>query len=128
MTLSISVDHFDYRPMARSKEPEIFTFDQLPAQMRQRNTAIRHRKKNTRVMYPAKVRKYLPPVEKSPVKRWLLILCLIVFMQIYTEEPSVETATPSPAEGPLRTWRARTCPSRSISSCLSSPPNSRLAR
>lgn len=50
-------------------------------------------------MYPATVRKYLPPAEKSPAKRWLLALCLVVFLQIYTEEPYVEAAvgTESPS-------------------------------
>lgn len=61
-------------------------------------STVRQRRKNTRVMYPAQVRKYLPPPEKSPAKRWLLILCLVVFLQIYTEEPNVETTTTSAAE------------------------------
>ncbi|XP_036383838.1 radiation-inducible immediate-early gene IEX-1 [Megalops cyprinoides] len=97
--MSISLEHFDYRPMMpRSTEPEIFTFEQVPAELPLRNTPVRHRRKNTRVMYPSNVRKYLPPAEKSPAKRWLLILCLVVFLQIYTEEPCMEA--PSTAESP----------------------------
>ncbi|XP_061117643.1 radiation-inducible immediate-early gene IEX-1 [Conger conger] len=94
------VSNFDYRSMPRSKEPEIFTFEPVPLQyVPLRNTSFRPRRKNTRVMYPANVRKYLPKPEKSPAKRWLLILCLVVFLQIYTEEPNVEaTTTQSAAE------------------------------
>ncbi|XP_058230326.1 radiation-inducible immediate-early gene IEX-1 [Hemibagrus wyckioides] len=75
-----------YRAAARSTEPEVFTFDRLPEQ---RFTPPRQqqqqRRKVTRVMYPAKVRKYLPPAEKSLAKRWLLALCLVLLAQIYTE-------------------------------------------
>lgn len=52
---------------------------------------IRPKKRCTRVMYPAKVRMHLPPPEKSQAKRWLVILCLVVLWQIYTEEPCAET-------------------------------------
>ncbi|XP_065106120.1 radiation-inducible immediate-early gene IEX-1 [Paramisgurnus dabryanus] len=94
--------HFDFRPM-RSTEPEIFTFERIPETQQSfphRGAPVRPRKRNTRVMYPAQVRKYLPPVEKSRAKRWLFILCLVVFMQIYTEEGSVESTQ---AEGPAAT-------------------------
>ncbi|KAJ8414118.1 hypothetical protein AAFF_G00067160 [Aldrovandia affinis] len=111
MILSLYANQFDHRPTPRSQEPEIFTFDQLPARVSQRNTSVRHRRKNTRVMYPATVRKYLPPAEKSPAKRWLLALCLVVFLQIYTEEPCVETGTPSAAESPTAADVAREDPS-----------------
>ncbi|XP_059399598.1 uncharacterized protein LOC132131556 [Carassius carassius] len=88
---------FEFRPMMppRNTEPEIFTFERIPEPQQpafpHRGAPVRPRKRNTRVMYPSKVRKYLPPAEKSPAKRWLIILCLVVFMQIYTEEGSVET-------------------------------------
>ncbi|XP_043096758.1 radiation-inducible immediate-early gene IEX-1 [Puntigrus tetrazona] len=96
---------FDFRAMMpRNTEPEIFTFERIPEPQQPafppRGAAVRPRKRNTRVMYPSKVRKYLPPAEKSPAKRWLLVLCLVVFMQIYTEEGSVET---SQSEGPTFT-------------------------
>ncbi|XP_010887767.2 radiation-inducible immediate-early gene IEX-1 [Esox lucius] len=84
-----------YRPMPRSKEPEIFTFERIPVQEPERSLPLRPRKRNTRVQYPANVRKYLPPAEKSPAKRWLVALCLVLFLQIYTEEASVETTTSS---------------------------------
>ncbi|XP_056602526.1 radiation-inducible immediate-early gene IEX-1 [Triplophysa dalaica] len=96
--------HFDFRPvMQRNTEPEIFTFERIPEPhptLAYRAAATRPRKRNTRVMYPSKVRKYLPPAEKSPAKRWLLALCLVVFMQIYTEEGSVESTQ---SEGPAFT-------------------------
>ncbi|XP_077097833.1 radiation-inducible immediate-early gene IEX-1 [Siphateles boraxobius] len=87
---------FGFRSMEpRNTEPEIFTFERIPEPQRQsfnpRGASQRPRKRNTRVMYPPKVRKYLPPAEKSPAKRWLIALCLVVFLQIYTEEGSVET-------------------------------------
>lgn len=94
-----SQSQFDFRPMMpRNTEPEIFTFEQPAFPIR--GAAVRPRKRNTRVMYPSKVRKYLPPAEKSPAKRWLLVLCLVVFMQIYTEEESVENTQ---SEGPTFT-------------------------
>ncbi|KTG34842.1 hypothetical protein cypCar_00018133 [Cyprinus carpio] len=90
--------------MPRNTEPEIFTFERIPEPQQPafhpRGAAVRPRKRNTRVMYPSKVRKYLPPAEKSPAKRWLLVLCLVVFLQIYTEEGSVETTQ---SEGPTFT-------------------------
>lgn len=100
---------FDFRQMMpRNTEPEIFTFERIPEPQQPafppRGAAVRPRKRNTRVMYPSKVRKYLPPAEKSPAKRWLLVLCLVVFMQIYTEEGSVETTQ---SEGP--TFTDATC-------------------
>ncbi|XP_067087547.1 radiation-inducible immediate-early gene IEX-1 [Osmerus mordax] len=96
---NLNQEQFPNRTMLRSREPEIFTFERIPDQTQHTSSSLRPRKRNMRVMYPAKVRKYLPPAEKSPAKRWLLALCLVVFLQIYTEEPCVETAvaTESPA-------------------------------
>nr|XP_057927107.1 radiation-inducible immediate-early gene IEX-1 [Doryrhamphus excisus] len=93
MTLRRRESFVSSRLSNRSTEPEIFTFEQIPTQA----TAvpsfvpIRPRKRCTRVMYPAKVRMHLPPPEKSPAKRWLLLLILVVLWQIYTEEPCVDT-------------------------------------
>ncbi|XP_056147129.1 radiation-inducible immediate-early gene IEX-1 [Lampris incognitus] len=77
------------RAMAtRSTKPEVFTFERIPAQTAAPSYApIRPRRRAIRVMYPAKVRMYLPPAERSPAKRWLLALCLVVLWQIYSEEP-----------------------------------------
>ncbi|GAA6095516.1 uncharacterized protein LOC117595979 [Tachysurus ichikawai] len=74
-----------YRLKARSTEPEVFTFDRLPEQHVNPPRQQQQRRRVARVMYPAKVRKYLPPAEKSFAKRWLLALCLVLLAQIYTE-------------------------------------------
>lgn len=77
----------------RSTEPEVFTFERIPAQATAVSSYVplRPKKRCTRVMYPAKVRMHLPPPEKNQAKRWLIILCLVVLWQIYTEEPCAET-------------------------------------
>lgn len=80
------------RTATRSTEPEVFTFERIPAQATALRSyvPIRPRKRCTRVMYPAKVRMHLPPPEKNQAKRWLVILCLVVLWQIYTEEPCAD--------------------------------------
>lgn len=95
MTLTVKRESFALSRMAtRSTEPEVFTFERIPAQA----TAvpsfvpIRPKKRCTRVMYPAKVRMHLPPPEKSQAKRWLVALCLVVLWQIYSEDPCAEAA------------------------------------
>ncbi|XP_041098563.1 radiation-inducible immediate-early gene IEX-1 [Polyodon spathula] len=80
------------RVMNGRKEPEIFTFEELPLQVR-RSSLGKPRRRPARVMYPSKVRKYLPPGEKSPAKRLFLVLCVVLFLQIYTEDPTQETPT-----------------------------------
>ncbi|KAM8886050.1 radiation-inducible immediate-early gene IEX-1 [Spinachia spinachia] len=91
-------------PFARSTEPEVFTFERIPTQASAvlSYVPIRPRKRCTRVMYPAKVRMHLPPPERSPAKRWLLVLCLVVLWQIYTEEPcGADPLAPGSADGPV---------------------------
>ncbi|KAL4646554.1 radiation-inducible immediate-early gene IEX-1 [Arapaima gigas] len=95
---SLYARHLTFNQLPRNSEPEIFTFEAAPATQSQRSSQ-RHRRRNPRILYPSKVRKYLPPAEKSPVKRWLLILCLVVCLQIYTEEAYTETpVADAPAE------------------------------
>lgn len=95
MTLTVrKQESFAFSGMAtRSTEPEVFTFERIPAQATAVRSCvpIRPKKRCTRVMYPAKVRMHLPPPEKNQAKRWLVILCLVVLWQIYTEEPCAET-------------------------------------
>lgn len=81
------------RTAARSTEPEVFTFERITPQATavRSYVPIRPKKRCTRVMYPAKVRMHLPPPEKNQAKRWLIILCLVVLWQIYTEEPCADT-------------------------------------
>ncbi|KAF7687734.1 radiation-inducible immediate-early gene IEX-1 [Silurus meridionalis] len=96
-----------YRPVLRNTEPEVFTFDQDPNQnLLQHRQPPQQRRRVMRVMYPAKVRKYLPPAEKSPAKRWLLALCLVLLAQIYTERDDEldmpeQAALSSPLTGDL---------------------------
>lgn len=87
--------HSAYRPL-RSTEPEVFTFDPVPDQHFSLHRQ-QQRRRVTRVMYPAKVRKYLPPAEKSPAKRWLLALCLVLLAQIYTERDDEHDVTEAAA-------------------------------
>lgn len=89
-------------PARRSTEPEIFTFDAVPPeQQQQRTSPPRARRRVTRVLYPARVRRYLPPAEKNPAKRLLLALCLLLLAQIYTERAEDELLheTETRAEG-----------------------------
>ncbi|KAL3062353.1 hypothetical protein OYC64_002209 [Pagothenia borchgrevinki] len=94
MTLTVQQERYGFSRMAtRSTEPEVFTFERIPTQATAVRSCvpIRPKKRCTRVMYPAKVRMHLPPQEKSQAKRWLVILCLVVLWQIYTEEPCADT-------------------------------------
>lgn len=103
VTLTVQRESFAFSRMAtRSTEPEVFTFERIPAQATavRSYVPIRPKKRCTRVMYPAKVRMHLPPPEKSQAKRWLVILCLVVLWQVYTEEPCAETPLGS-ADSPV---------------------------
>ncbi|XP_061673713.1 radiation-inducible immediate-early gene IEX-1 [Syngnathoides biaculeatus] len=79
----------------RNTQPEVFTFDHIPAAAASYPAPTRPKKRCTRVMYPAKVRMHLPPPEKSAAKRWLLLLVLVLLWQIYTEEPCADSPTGS---------------------------------
>lgn len=137
MTLTVQQESFAFSRMAaRSTEPEVFTFERIPAQATAVRSfvPIRPKRRCTRVMYPAKVRMHLPPPEKSQAKRWLVILCLVVLWQIYTEEPCAETTLGS-ADSPVGDYQcfalqsaeeqARQFPDLSASSeLLSASPSS----
>lgn len=93
-TLAVQESFALSRMSARSTEPEIFTFDRVPAQATAVRSVvpIRPRKRCSRVMYPPKVRMHLPPPERmSSATRWLVVLVLVVLLQIYYEDPCVET-------------------------------------
>ncbi|XP_049908106.1 radiation-inducible immediate-early gene IEX-1 [Epinephelus moara] len=94
VTMTVQRESFAFSRMAtRSTEPEVFTFERIPTQATAVSSYVplRPKKRCTRVMYPAKVRMHLPPPEKNQAKRWLIILCLVVLWQIYTEDPCAET-------------------------------------
>lgn len=88
MTVTLPQERFAFR----STEPEVFTFERIAPQATAVSSVVpvRPRRRCIRVMYPAKVRMHLPPPEKSQAKRWLVILCLVVLWQIYTEEPCMD--------------------------------------
>ncbi|KAG8549511.1 hypothetical protein GDO81_020986 [Engystomops pustulosus] len=77
---------------ARNSHPEIFTFDvesvtAAPAKPPlRRGPSGAKGKRPRRVLYPAKVRRYLPPPETDRPLRWFYLLCLLVFVQICYED------------------------------------------
>ncbi|XP_053727336.1 radiation-inducible immediate-early gene IEX-1 [Synchiropus splendidus] len=102
VTMTVRQERFAFPGMAtRSTEPEVFTFERIPTHATAVSSyvPVRPKKRCTRVMYPAKVRMHLPPPEKNQAKRWLIILCLVVLWQIYTEDACAE-APLSHAESP----------------------------
>uniref|UniRef100_A0A3B3CW15 Radiation-inducible immediate-early gene IEX-1 n=1 Tax=Oryzias melastigma TaxID=30732 RepID=A0A3B3CW15_ORYME len=93
MTVTLPQERFAFPSTAtRSTEPEVFTFERVPSPATAVSSyvPVRPRRRAMRVMYPAKVRMHLPPPEKSQAKRWLVVLCLVVLWQIYTEEPCMD--------------------------------------
>ncbi|KAM7018801.1 radiation-inducible immediate-early gene IEX-1 [Tautogolabrus adspersus] len=94
------------RMATRSTQPEVFTFERITPQASavRSYVPIRPKKRCTRVMYPAKVRMHLPPPEKNQAKRWLVILCLVVLWQIYTEDPCADTPL-SNADSPVSDYQ-----------------------
>ncbi|KAG8447378.1 hypothetical protein GDO86_014738, partial [Hymenochirus boettgeri] len=77
----------------RNTEPEIFTFDIGPMKVTgpRRNPAGGRAKRPRRVLYPAKVRRYLPPPETDLALRWLYLLGVVLLLQICFEEPEGDT-------------------------------------
>lgn len=102
MTLTVQEERFAF---TRSTQPEVFTFERIPPQATavRSYVPVRPKKRCTRVMYPAKVRMHLPPPERSQAKRWLVILCLVVLWQIYTEEPCADV--PLSADGSISDYQ-----------------------
>ncbi|CAJ0940104.1 unnamed protein product [Ranitomeya imitator] len=83
---------------SRSSLPEIFTFDVeavAPVKaLHRRGTLGPKGRRPRRVLYPAKVRRYLPPPETDRPLRWFYLLCLLVFVQVCCEEAE-EVVVPS---------------------------------
>lgn len=127
MTLTVQQpERFAFsRAATRSTEPEVFTFERIPAQATAVRSfvPIRPKKRCTRVMYPAKVRMHLPPPERSQAKRWLVVLCLVVLWQIYTEEPCADTP-PSSVDSPVCDYQGfpfRSAEEQARSAALTAP-------
>ncbi|XP_060895161.1 radiation-inducible immediate-early gene IEX-1 [Labrus mixtus] len=107
VTMTVQTESFAFpRSATRSTQPEVFTFERITPQATavRSYVPIRPKKRCTRVMYPAKVRMHLPPPEKNQAKRWLVILCLVVLWQIYTEEPWADTPLNN-AESPVSDYQ-----------------------
>ncbi|XP_078496999.1 uncharacterized protein LOC144753083 [Lissotriton helveticus] len=74
---------------ARSSLPEIFTFDveALPTASTDKPPRRSHTKRARKVLYQFQTRnRYMPPEERNPARRWLYVLCLVVFVQVCLEE------------------------------------------
>ncbi|KAK3514311.1 hypothetical protein QTP70_013711 [Hemibagrus guttatus] len=70
------------------------------------------RRRVRRVLYPAGARRVLPKEDRDPMRRWLLLLSAVLFLQIYTEDerwdgPSAEGAA---GQGDVLTERHRDMP------------------
>ncbi|XP_048376109.2 radiation-inducible immediate-early gene IEX-1-like [Stegostoma tigrinum] len=79
----------------RSTEPEIFTFDIPPEVKHTPDTSprLRARRRPVKILYPAQVRKYMPPEEKDWAKRMLLLLLCVVAAQVYAAVAEAQGGT-----------------------------------
>uniref|UniRef100_A0A8C2U2J0 Uncharacterized protein n=1 Tax=Coturnix japonica TaxID=93934 RepID=A0A8C2U2J0_COTJA len=68
----------------------ITTLLAIPAARRPPGLPTKCSRKARRVLYPARVRKYLPRPKKDPAKRWLLVCVGIILLQVLIEEPEQE--------------------------------------
>ncbi|XP_067868057.1 radiation-inducible immediate-early gene IEX-1-like [Heterodontus francisci] len=67
---------------------DIFTFDTESLRVMSRCQPSRSSKRPRRVLYPAIVRRYLPPQRRDHTKTWLLLLCTVIALQVYSEQPA----------------------------------------
>ncbi|XP_074872556.1 radiation-inducible immediate-early gene IEX-1 [Carettochelys insculpta] len=76
-------------PPSKAPGPQYFTFDPLPAL--ERPPARRGKKRLRRVLYPPVVKRYYPAQERSPAKRLLVFLLLVIVYQVYSadEDPAL---------------------------------------
>ncbi|XP_049324434.1 torsin-4A isoform X2 [Astyanax mexicanus] len=70
---------------SRSTSPKIFTFDGIVADniREERNRTKPKKKKKGRILFPNNSRRVPPTVERSRAKNCLVLLCVIVFLQVY---------------------------------------------
>ncbi|XP_072345141.1 radiation-inducible immediate-early gene IEX-1-like [Scyliorhinus torazame] len=78
-----------FGPRKVPSQGEIFTFDteSLSALSRYQQPS-RSSKRPRRILYPATGRRYLPPPQRDHIKSCLLLLCAVVALQIYSEQPA----------------------------------------
>ncbi|XP_059825193.1 radiation-inducible immediate-early gene IEX-1-like [Hypanus sabinus] len=82
----------------QSVEPEIFTFEPFTPVKSCASVSGRSpgRRRAVKVLYPAQVRKYLPPEKKDWVKRMFFLFLAIVLLQVYeATEGNEELAAPA---------------------------------
>ncbi|OCT65184.1 uncharacterized protein LOC108699863 [Xenopus laevis] len=78
----------------RNTLPEIFTFEVdsvKPVGAPRRNPVGGRARRPRKVLYPSKVSRYLPPPETDRALRWLYGLCVLLLLQVCSEEPEVST-------------------------------------
>lgn len=66
-----------------SNSPKIFTFDVVDGNSPSVNTSKKRKKRKGRVLFPNSSRRVLPTKEQSRAKSCLVLLCVVVFMQVY---------------------------------------------
>ncbi|GAA6100390.1 torsin-4A isoform X1 [Tachysurus ichikawai] len=66
----------------RSNSPKIFTFDVVDGNSPV-HVSKKRRKKKARVLFPNSSRRVLPTKEQSRAKSCLVLLCVVVFLQVY---------------------------------------------
>lgn len=66
----------------RSTSPKIFTFDVVDSNSLV-NVGKKKRRKKARVLFPNSSRRVLPTKEQSRAKSCLVLLCVVVFLQVY---------------------------------------------
>ncbi|XP_078060809.1 torsin-4A-like [Mustelus asterias] len=77
---------------------DIFTFDTESLRAVSRCQPSRSSRRPRRILYPAFSRRYLPPRQRDHIKSCLLLLCALVTLQIYWEEPGAEAELSNPGQ------------------------------
>ncbi|XP_059825192.1 radiation-inducible immediate-early gene IEX-1-like [Hypanus sabinus] len=100
MVPGLSLEYRDdpFLKKQRGIEPEIFSFQPVAVVKRRGSIGGRSpgRRRAVKVLYPAQVRKYLPPEKKDWVKRMFFLFLAIVLLQVYeATEGNEELAAPA---------------------------------
>ncbi|XP_072113466.1 radiation-inducible immediate-early gene IEX-1-like [Mobula birostris] len=100
MVPGLSLEYRDdpFLKKQRGIEPEIFTFQPVAPVKDRASVSGRSpgKRRAVKVLYPAQVRKYLPPEKKDWVKRMFFLFLAIVLLQVYeATEGNEELAAPA---------------------------------
>ncbi|XP_076842727.1 torsin-4A-like [Brachyhypopomus gauderio] len=68
---------------ARSTSPKIFTFDGVAEGSTVTSCRKKKKKKKGRILFPSGNRRVMPTKERNRAKNCLVLLCIIVFLQVY---------------------------------------------